>query len=157
VPDDLLRFVSGAPPYSPWWLALALTLLIAVTGWYVGVFVWTLPAARLRRLPGIRVVHGYVLRRRFTRSIRKVVESHRAGDIPAVDAGARISRTLRSFLHQATGTAAQFMHVDALDANGLPAAARVVSALNDVRFNATSDVDVGEAGEAVEELIRTWR
>jgi hypothetical protein len=156
VPDDLLRFVSGTPPYSLWWLWVALALILLVIAWYAIVFVWTLPAQQLRGLPGIRSLHGYVLRRRFSRSIRKIVADYRSGGLAPVDASAQISHTLRSFLHQATGTPAQYMHVDTISKSDLATAGPLFSALNDVQFNTGSHVNVGDVGEATEELIRTW-
>ncbi|HET7665833.1 MAG TPA: hypothetical protein VFK56_07140 [Mycobacterium sp.] len=156
MPDDLLRFVGGTPPYSPWWLWSALALFLLVTLWLAFVVVWTLPSQRLRRIPLVRSVHRRVLRSRFTRNIRKVVECHRSGSLSTSEAGARISRTLRSFLHQATGTPAQYMHVDAIEASDLSAAAPVFVALNDAQFSRDSAQDVGHVGEAAEELIRTW-
>jgi hypothetical protein len=156
VPDDLLRFVSGTAPYSLWWLWLALALIMLVIAWYAAVFIWTLPSRQLRRLPVIRSLHGYVLRRRFTRSIRSAVAGHRGGSISAADAGARISRSLRSFLHQATGTPAQYMHVDAIMASELAPAAPLFAALNDIQFNAESRKDMAELADSAEELIRTW-
>jgi hypothetical protein len=156
VPDDLLRFVSGTPPYSLWWLWLALALIVLVITWYAGVFVWTLPSRQLRRLPVIRSIHGYVLRRRFTRSIREAVAGQRAGSLTAADAGARVSRTLRSFLHQATGTPAQYMHVDAIKGSELAVAGPVFAALNDVQFNSDSRENMADLANTAEELIRTW-
>lgn len=156
MPDDLLRFVGGPTPYSAWWLWLALVLLVVVISWYIGVFVWTLPSQRLRRLPVVRAVHGTLLRRRFARTIGSVGEQYRAGDLSAAQAGAQMSGTLRSFLHQATGTRAQYMHVDDIGSSELAAAAPLFSALNDAQFNAASPVNVGETGVAVEELIRSW-
>ena len=156
MPDDLLRFVMGPMPYSEWWLWLALALLAVVIAWYVGVFVWTLPSRRLRRLPVVRSVHGTLLRRRFARAVGSIREQYRAGDLSAAQASAQMSGTLRSFLHQATGTRAQYMHVDDISASDLAAAAPLFSALNDVQFNAGSPVDVGETGAAAEELIRSW-
>jgi len=156
VPDDLLRFVSGTPPYSPWWLWLALALIVVVIAWYAAVFVWTLPSRQLRRLPVIRRWHGYVLRRRFSRSVRRAVAAHRSGTLTAEQAGARIGASLRSFLHQATGTPAQYMHLDAIMASELAAAAPVLAALNDVRFNAESREDMAGLADTAEELIRTW-
>lgn len=156
MPDDLLRFVSGTPPYSLWWLWLSLALIMLVIAWYAAVFVWTLPSAQLRRLPGIRAAHSYVLRRRFTRSIRKIVDGHHNGGLSVADASAQISRTLRTFLHQSTGTPAQYMHLDAISESELAAAEPVFSALNDAQFNTGSDVKVDDVGEAAERLIRTW-
>jgi hypothetical protein len=156
VPDDLLRFVSGTPPYSLWWLWFALALILLVITWYTLVFVWTLPSRQLRRFPVIRSIHGYVLRTRFTRSVREAGAGHRAGNLTAADAGARVSRTLRSFLHQATGIPAQYMHVDAIKGNELAAAGPVFAALNDVQFNSESREDMADLANTAEELIRTW-
>jgi hypothetical protein len=156
VPDDLLRFVSGPTPYSAWWLWIALALLVIVIAWCVGVFVWTLPSERLRSMPVVRSLHGQLLRRRFARAIRSIDERYRAGDISAVQAGAQMSRTLRSFLHQATGTRAQYMHVDDIGSSDLAKAAPVFSALNDAQFNTASPVNVSRVGSTAEELIRSW-
>jgi hypothetical protein len=156
VPDDLLRFVSGPTPYSPWWLWCGLALILLVIAWYTAVLVWTLSSEQLRRIPVIRSIHGAVLRRRFTRSIRRIDARHKAGELSRAEAGTQISRTLRSFLHQATGTPAQYMHVESIVASDLAAAGPLFSALNDAQFNAGSPVNVGDVGVAAEELIRTW-
>ncbi len=156
MPDDLLRFVSGPTPYSAWWLWLAIAVMMLVTAWYIGVFVWTLPAERLRRLPFVGSWHATLLRRRFSRTIGAIGEQHRRGELSASQAAARMSRTLRSFLHQATGTPAQYMHVETIAAGDLAAAAPVFEALNDARFNTASPVDVDETGSTAQELVRTW-
>jgi hypothetical protein len=156
VPDDLLQFVSGPTPYSLWWLWLGLALILLVIAWYAAVFLCTMPAEQLRRIPVIRKIHGEVLRRRFIRSIRRIDARHRAGELSSAEAGTQIGRTLRSFLYQATGTPAQYMHVEAIIASDLAAAGPLFSELNDVRFNAGSPVNVSDVGEAAEELIRTW-
>jgi hypothetical protein len=156
VPDDLLHFVGGPMPYSPWWLWLGLLLFLLVIGWCAGVFVWTLPSHRLRRIPVVRSLHAALLRRRFTHAIRSVDKQYRAGELSAAQASAQMSRILRSFLHQATGTRAQYMHLDDITASPLAKAVPLFSELNDAQFNATSDVDVTAAGSAAEEMIRTW-
>jgi hypothetical protein len=156
VPDDLLRFIIGPTPYSSTWLWLGLLLLLLVIAWYAGVFVWTLPSEQLRRSPLVRLLHARVLRRKFVRTIGSIGREYRAGDLSAQQAGARISSTLRSFLHQATGTRAQYMHVDDIGAGDLAEAAPLIARLNDVQFNTASKVDVAEACAATEELIRTW-
>ncbi|MFG1935004.1 hypothetical protein ACGFK1_30835 [Mycobacterium sp. NPDC048908] len=156
MPDDVLRFVSGTPPYSPWWLWLGVALIALVCTWYASVLVWTLPSRQLRRLPVIRSLHGHVLRRRFRHSIRNAVAGHRSGRLTAAEAGAQISRTLRSFLHQVTGTPAQYMHVEAIMDSELAATGPVFAALNDVQFNAESREDMTDLATTAEELIRTW-
>jgi hypothetical protein len=156
VPDDLLRFVGGPSPYSGWWLWVALVLLLAVIVWYTGVLVWTLPAERLRRMPVIRSVHAKLLRRRFARAIRSIDERHGAGDLSAAEASAQMSRTLRSFFYQATGTPAQYMHIDDIESSDIAEAAPLFSALNDAQFNTDSPVEVSSVGASAEELIRSW-
>ena len=156
MPDDLLRFVSGPMPYSAWWLWFGLLLVLLVIAWCVGIFVWTLPAHRLRTLPGARSLHATLLRRRFAHSVGRVAARHRDGELTAAQAGAEMSRTLRSFLHQATGTRAQFMHVDDIGTSQLAPAAPVLSALDDAQFNSGSTVRLDDVGDAAEELIRSW-
>jgi hypothetical protein len=156
VPDDVLQFIFGPSPYSASWLWLGLALLMIVIVWYVGVFVWTLPAHRLRSIPVIRSVHSRLLRRKFVRAIRSVDGRYRAGELTAAEASHQLSRTLRSFLHQATGTPAQYMHVEAIRSGDLAGSASVLAALNDAQFNTASSVDVREAGSTAEELIRSW-
>jgi hypothetical protein len=156
VPDDVLRFVIGPSPYSASWLWFGLTLLVLVIAWCVGVFVWTLPADRLRTIPWIRSVHAKLLRRRFARTIRSIDGRYRTGELSAAQASAEISRTLRSFLHQATGTRAQYMHVEAIRSSDLADAAPLFQALNDAQFNTASPVEISEVGSTAEELIRSW-
>jgi hypothetical protein len=156
VPDDLLRHVGGPMPYSPSWLWLGLFLLVLVIVWYAGVFVWTLPSHWLRRIPVVRSLHAVLLRRRFTRAIRSVGKQYRAGELSAAQACAQMSRTLRGFLHQATGTRAQYMHVGDITASPLAKTAPLFSELNDAQFNTTSQVNVIKVGSAAEEVIRTW-
>jgi hypothetical protein len=153
---DLLRYVGGPLPYSSWWLWIGLILLVLVTLWYVTVLIWTLPSHRLRRIPLVRLLHARVLRHRFIRTIRTIDKRLHTGDLEPAEAGAHMSRTLRSFLHQTTGTRAQYMHVDAIANSDVAAAAPLLSALNEAQFNPGSRVDVGRIGSAAEELIRTW-
>lgn len=156
MPDDLLEFVGGPPGYATGWLWLGLALLIVVIGWYAGVFIATMPSERLRRIPVVRVAHARVLRYRFTRTVQSITRSHRDGELSAAQAGAALSRTLRSFLHQATGLRAQYMQLRAVAAGDLAPAAPVLSALGDAQFDNSATVDVVRLGEQTEELIRSW-
>jgi hypothetical protein len=157
VPDDLLRNVSGPQAYASWWLWLAVALLAVVCACYAALFVWTLPAHRLRRMRGVRAVHARIVRRRFAGSVAHSTARHRAGTLSAADACAEISRTLRSFLHQVTGTPAQYMATgDIAAAAELAAAAPVLETLADARFRPGAQVDVDAAGRRAEELIRSW-
>ncbi|WP_123029530.1 hypothetical protein [Mycolicibacterium stellerae] len=156
MPDDVLQFVIGPSPYAASWLWIGLALLTVVVIWYVAVIVWTLPADRLRSIPLIRSVHSKLLRRRFSRAIRAIDERYRAGELTTPAAGRQMSRTLRSFLHQATGTRAQYMHVEPISSSELAEAAPLFAALNDAQFNSASLVDVSEVGSTAQELIRSW-
>ena len=156
MPHDVLKFVFGPSPYSVSWLWLGLALLLLVIAWYVGVFVWTLPAHRLRSIPVLRSVHAKLLRRKFVRAIRSIDRRYRAGELSAAEASHQMSRTLRSFLYLATGTRAQYLHVDAIRSGDLAVAAPVLAALNDAQFNSASPVDVVEVGATAEELIQSW-
>ncbi|WP_406815061.1 hypothetical protein [Mycobacterium sp. M23085] len=156
MPDDLLRHVSGPQPYSPGWLWLAVLLILAVVGWYAGVFVWTLPSHRLRRIPIVRRMHARVIRHRFARCVRSIVDEHDAGRMSAPAACAAISRTVRSFLHQATGARAQYLQVAAMAEVNLAAAAPLLTRLGDGQFNAQTRVDVDDVSARAQELIRSW-
>ncbi|OBK73771.1 hypothetical protein [Mycobacterium sp. 1274761.0] len=156
MPDDVLRFIIGPMPYSPWWLWCGLALLAAVSAWCVGVIVWTLPTSQLRTIPWIRSLHAKLLRRKFSRAIRAIDNRYRAGELTPAEASHQMSRTLRAFLHQATGVPAQYMHVGEIRCSELAEAAPLFSALNDARFNTASPVEISQAGSAAEELIRTW-
>ncbi|GBE66341.1 hypothetical protein MFM001_28030 [Mycobacterium sp. MFM001] len=154
--DDLLRFVSGPLPFSAWWLWVGLFLIVAVICWLAGIFVWTMPPARLRAMPVIGGLHARLLRRRFARSVVRICGQYRSGAISARQAGAAISRTLRSFLFMATGTRAQYLHVGDIASGELAPAGPLLEALGDIQFNGDSRVDVGAVGRSTEELIRSW-
>ena len=156
MPDDVLRFVIGPLPYAGSWLWLGLALLAVVIAWCVGVFVWTLPAERLRTIPWIRSLHSTLLRRRFSGAIRSIDACYRAGALSTAQASHQMSRTVRSFLHQATGTRAQYMHVEDIRSSDLATAAPLLTALNDAQFNSASPVEISQVGATAEELIRSW-
>ena len=156
MPDDLLRHVFGPQPYSSLWLWWAVLLVLGVVGWYIGVFVWTLPSHRLRRLPVVRRMHARLIRNRFARGVQRIGDEHRAGRIPAPAACAAISRTVRSFLHQVTGGRAQYLHIGAIADGHLAAAAPLLTRLGDAQFNAEARVDVADVSARAQELIRSW-
>ena len=159
MPDDLLHHVFGPQPFSSWWLWWGVLLLLAVIAWYTGIFVWTLPSHRLRRIPLVRRVHSTLIRHRFARCVQRIADEHLAGRTSAPVACAAISRTVRSFLHQVTGRRAQYLHVDTLEheADGhLAAAAPLLTLLGDAQFNAESRVEVGDVTARAQELIRSW-
>ncbi|WP_445170042.1 hypothetical protein ACTXG7_12435 [Mycolicibacterium sp. Dal123E01] len=156
MPGDLLRFVGGPAPYSSWWLWLGVLLLILVIGWYTAVFVATMPAERLRQIPALRDTQAALTRRRFAGSIRRITERRRRGELSDAQAYDQMSHTLRTFLHQTTGVRAQYLHVDEIAAGSLSAAAPVITALRDARFDTASGADPDRLGAQTEELIRSW-
>ncbi|MDQ1539802.1 MAG: hypothetical protein QOH29_528 [Actinomycetota bacterium] len=156
MPDDLLRNVFGPQPYSSWWLWWAALLVLAVFGWYAGVFVWTLPSRRLRRIPVVWRVHGWLIRNRFARCVQRIADEHDAGRMSAAAACTAISRTVRSFLHQVTGARAQYLQVGALAEANLAAAAPLLTRLGDAQFNAEARVDVADMSARAQEMIRSW-
>ncbi|MCK8646872.1 hypothetical protein [Mycobacterium colombiense] len=156
MPDDLLRHVFGPQPYSSGWLWLAVLLTVAVFVWYAGVFVWTLPSDRLRRIPAARRLHAWLIRDRFARRVQNIADEHTAGRTSAPAACAAIGRTLRSFLHQATGIPAQYLQVAAMADGDLAAAAPLLTRLGDGQFNAETRVDVDDVSARAQELIRSW-
>jgi len=156
VQDDLLRHVIGPTPYSSWWLWAAVLVLVVLIVWYAGVFVLTMPHRRLRELPIVGAMHGDMVRRRFARTIHRISERYRAGELSAAAAGAEVSAALRGFLQQTTGIRAQYMQVEQLTAGELARAAPLLEQLEDAQFNAASLVDVSAVSESAEELIRSW-
>jgi hypothetical protein len=156
VPDDLLRHVFGPQPYSSWWLCWAVLLVFAVICCYAGVFVWTLSSHRLRRIPVVRRVHARLIRSRFAGCVQGIADEHDAGRMSAPAACAAISRTVRSFLHQATGARAQYLHVGAMADASLAAAAPLLTQLGDAQFNAEARADVADVSARAQELIRSW-
>ncbi|WIM89828.1 hypothetical protein PT015_10595 [Candidatus Mycobacterium wuenschmannii] len=153
---DLLRYISGPSPFALWWLVIAAALIIVLAAWYAGVFMWTMPPARLRAMRGISTLHRRLLARRFARSVAATTNAYRSGAITAVQACAGYSRTLRSFLNVTTGQRAQYMHVDDLSGGALAPAAPLIAALNEARFTPLARVEVERFGTTVEELIRSW-
>jgi hypothetical protein len=156
MPGDLLRYLGAPAGFSWWWWIVVAVLAVAVVGWYAGVVVWTLPPWRLRRIPVVRNMHSWLLRRRFSNSVTKIVAAYRGGGLSVEHAAAAISRTLRSFLYVSTGARVQYMHIDAIAGSSqLAPAAPVFSALNDAQF-ATTRPDLDRVASAAVEVIRTW-
>lgn len=156
MPGDLLRYLGGPTGFSGWWWVVAALLLSVLIGFYAGVYLWTLPTARLRGLPLIRHLHSRLLRRRFTATIAAITDRHRSGQLSDAQAAAALSRTLRSFLHLSTGTRAQYMHIGDIIANPeLAAAAPVFTALNDAQFS-TQHRSIDHVAHATAEVIQTW-
>lgn len=156
MPDELLRHLIGPTPYSTWRLWAAVLLMLLVVAWYAFVFVATLPSDRLRGRPVVGPLHAQLLRRRYVGRIAEITAAHEAGRMSAPEACGAISRTLRSFLHQATGVRAQFMQIDTLADSIVGAAAPVLADLGEARFADEHRADVGQLGARAQELVRTW-
>ena len=154
--DDLLRFIGGPLPFSPWWVFAGFVAITSVIAWYGTVFVWTLPPSVLRRIPLIRLVHTQVNRRRFVRAIHGIDAQYRGGGIKPAQACAALSRTLRSFLYVATGIKAQYIHVEQLADGPLAAAAPIFKGLNEVQFNPETRSDVSALARSAQELVSSW-
>ncbi|SPM36044.1 hypothetical protein MRAB57_3882, partial [Mycobacterium rhizamassiliense] len=156
VPDDLLHHVFGPQPYSWWWLLIAVLLVVIVIFWYAVLFVWTLSSHRLRRIPVVRGLHARWLRRRFAHAVQSITDEHAAGRMSAPQACAAIGGTVRSFLHQATGARAQYLHLGAMAGENLEAAVPLLTRLGDAQFNAETRVDVSDVAAGAQELIQSW-
>ena len=84
--SDLLRYVLGPTPFSLCWLVIAALLMAALVGWYVAVYVWTMPPATLRKIRGVSMLHRRLLARRFVRTVAATTNTYRAGAITEVQA-----------------------------------------------------------------------
>ncbi|SEH46705.1 hypothetical protein SAMN04489835_0133 [Mycolicibacterium rutilum] len=154
--DDLLRFIGGPLPLPGWWTLLAVLLVVVAVGWCVGVVLWTLPPARLRRIPVLRNLHAKLVRRRFSKTIADTTARYQARALTGPQASAAYGRAVRSFLFVATGVRAQYLHLAELRDGELARAVPVLTRLHDAQFNADSRADVTALGRSAEELIRTW-
>lgn len=154
--DELLRHVIGPTPYSSWWLWAAIALLLVLIVWYATVLVATLPSEKLRGRAVVGPLHARLLRYRYTRRIAGITADHDAGHTTDAEACAALSRTLRSFLHQATGVRAQYMQLEAIARSQVGAAAPVLAELGEARFGDTAGADVGHLAARALELVRTW-
>ena len=101
-------------------------------------------------------MHGTLIRSRFARCVQRIADEHDAGRIPSPAACAAISKTLRSFLHQATGAKAQYLQLSSIAEGDLAAAAPLLARLGDAQFNADARVDVADVSSRAQELIRSW-
>lgn len=156
MPGDLLRYLGGPTGFAWWWWVVAGLSAAAVVSFYAGLFVWTLPAARLRRIPVLRSMHRRLLRRRFTVALAGIAGRHRSGQLPLEAAAAALSRTLRSFLAVSTGARVQYMHIKDLTAHHeLGSVAPVFAALDDAQFSPARG-DIGQLIHATTEVVAQW-
>jgi hypothetical protein len=156
VPDDLLRHVIGPQPYSSWWLWLAVALSVALVGWYAAVFLLTRSGRAPHTFRLVDAARGRRLRHRSVRTLRRIGDRYRTGELAAAPAGTAASRELRRFLSQATGVPAEYMQVTDLADSEIASAAGLLERLIDVQFNSGTEVDVGRVIADAEELIASW-
>jgi apolipoprotein N-acyltransferase len=154
--DELLRYIVAPLSYSTWWMTAALLIGVAVMLWWIGVFVWTLPAASLRRIPVLRDIHRRVLRRKFVSAIRDVRTAYRGGGMSQSQACTAIARTLRSFFSVYTGVPVQYMSVGEIGDGPLAPAGSVLKALSYGQFDKSTEVDVDTVGQSAERVVATW-
>lgn len=157
--EDLLRFLGEPLTYSRWWLVAGVLGIVAVVAWCIGVYAWTVPASRLQRLPAVAGMHNWLVRRRFENAVRGIGERHRSGALTAGQACAELSATLRSFLAEATGAPAPYMHVSEIAVSGAPlvvAAAPLLDQLTTAQFDPGAEADVAALQQQAEELVASW-
>jgi hypothetical protein len=157
--EDLLRFIGEPLTYSRWWLALGILGLAAVIVWGIGVYVWTMPADRLSRIPAVEGMHERLIRRRFAKTVRRIGDRYRSGALTSGQACAELSATVRGFLSVATGTPAQFMHVSEIATSSVESvagAAPLLDRLTAAQFDPNAHTDVDALQRQAEELISAW-
>lgn len=154
--DDLLRFIGGPLPPSWGWLVVAGLIVAALIAWCAGVFIWTLPPHRLRRIPVIKDVHANLTRRRFGRAIEAITARYRGGELSRQDAATAYNKTLRSFLSVRTGLAVPYLHTADFSAFQLDNVTPIFVKLHDAQFNPESRADVATLAHSAEELISAW-
>ncbi|ADG96717.1 conserved hypothetical protein [Segniliparus rotundus DSM 44985] len=157
--DDVekLRLVLAPVPYDTVWLVLAALLVAAAAGCLVGIFVWTLPVERLRRVPVLREITLRRLKRAFSRSIDATAARHRRGEISSRAAHGSISRGMRVFLQLWTGEPAGKMVLAEFAESPLAGASGALETLYPGQFAPQEQPDVERAAAAAKEVIAGWR
>ena len=154
--DELLRYIVAPLSYSTWWMVAACVIGVAVVLWWIGVFIWTLPAASLRRIPFLRDIHRRVVRHKFVSAIRDVRATYRGGGMSQSQACTAIAHTLRTFFAVYTGVPVQYMSVGEIDTGPLAPAGSVLKALSYGQFDKSTKVDVDAVGQSAERVVATW-
>jgi hypothetical protein len=157
--DDLLRFIGEPQAFSRWWLVLGIVGIGLVVLICAGIYIWTLPAGRLRSTRGTTQVHAFLTRRRFVAAVRRIGEQFRSGTMTSAQASAELSHAVRAFLAVSTGTRAQYLHVSEIAESpnaAVAGTAPLLAALTEAQFDPDTDVDVDALQRASEELITTW-
>lgn len=154
---DSLEFLFPPMTYSVWWVIGAALLVLLVIGWIVGVVVWTLPIEVLRRVPVLRDISHRVLRFKFSRSLSKVEQQHRDGQLSTREAFHEISRIFRNFIDFRTGYQARRM--TATDIAQSPLAGPALNVLTMTYPGQFDEVDprtVPSVVDAARTAVLTW-
>ncbi|MGE2737944.1 hypothetical protein [Mycolicibacterium vaccae] len=145
---DFLDTLYPPMSYPAWWLAGAVLVAVAAMAWVAGVFLWTAPVDRLRRIPLVRNVTYRVLRHKFMRTLAKVADRHRSGELDSRAAFHEISRIFRQFVAFRTGYHAREM--TAADIARSPLAASVLPVLERTYPGQFDTADPGAVDAAVD-------
>jgi len=151
------------PPmtYSVWWTILAVLLLIGVLGWIA--FVWwstrravpRTPPAPLAPPPGwimVRAKHDTMA------TIDRLVWQAENGVLDVREAHQELSRTVRGFVDQVSGTTAQTMTLSELGRSGprMAHVSQVVHQLYPGEFGPDPARPIRPAAEAAKAVVAAW-
>ena len=154
---DAIDFLFPPMAYPVWWVIGAAFLVVLVIGWIVGVIVWTLPIEVLRRIPVIRDISYKVLRFKFSRSLTKVEQQHREGQLSTRDAFHEISRIFRNFIVFRTGFQARRMTATDVAYSPLAGSALNVLAMTyPGQFHEVDPQSVPDVVQAARTAVLTW-
>ncbi len=151
------------PPmtYSVWWTVLAVLLVLAVLGWALYVWLSTRrvppakPPTQPQLPPGwamVRAKHETMLR------IDRVVWEAEHGRLDPREAHQELSRTVRGFVDQVSGTSAQTMTLSELGRSGprMAHVSRVVHQLYPGEFGPDPARPLRPAAEAAKAVVASW-
>ncbi|OYO25272.1 hypothetical protein CGZ93_02175 [Enemella dayhoffiae] len=146
--------------YSPLWLVLGASLLLAVLGWPL-LALWLTRPRRVRPAAPTPPPDPAELRRRTLAEISHVHSEHAAGRITAREAQQRLSRVVRRFGGRASGVPADTMTLAELAAvmqrdPRLAELTDYVALLHPPSFAPSESGDVPAACARAEELVARW-
>ncbi|BBX16763.1 hypothetical protein CRI77_02765 [Mycolicibacterium duvalii] len=155
--DDFVDILYAPMAYPVWWLVGAVLVAVAAVAWVAGIYLWTAPVDRLRRIPIVREVTYRVLRLKFMRSLGRVAERHRAGGLDSRTAFHEISRIFRQFVAFRTGYHVREM--TAADIARSPLAASVLPVLERTypgQFDTADPAGVDAAVAVARTAVARW-
>lgn len=150
-------FLFHPMAYPAWWLIGAILVGLLIVGWIAGVIVWTLPVEVLRTIPVVRSVTYRVLKFKFARSLARIGERHRNGQLETRAAFHEISSVFRRFVAYRTGYQAQQM--TATDMSNSPLSGPALQVLAKTYPGQFADADpraVPDAVEAARAVVKSW-